>query len=205
MSDLLRECVNFFGKLFRFSGKLLQNIVYLCSRKEGVKVWMIIVKKIKKQVIMKRISFLLPVLAALVMGFFATSCEPDYVIEGSHTRVMTATVYHDKWQVYEDVSGTRYLYKSFEWDALSENMLKYGTVVAYVYDGTNQCPLPHVIPISYTVNGNVEVVPENIRFDIGVGTITFIMQDLDGFLPEDIADDLVFRAVATIPQQYVLE
>ena len=154
---------------------------------------------------MKKARILFPLLLAVLTGFFATSCTPDYIIEGSHTRVMQATVEHGKWQVYQDVSGKEYLYKSFDWDALTPEMVQYGTVTAYVYEGTNQCPLPHVIPIRYNVNGNIDVVAENIRFDYGVGTITFIMEDLDGFLPEDVVDDLVFRVVATVPQQYVLE
>ena len=148
---------------------------------------------------MKKARFLIPVLAAMFAGLFATSCGPDQLIEGSHVRVAEMTVYRNQWN--DDGSG--YLWKSFDWsEGITNEVLQYGTVVAYVYDGERQCPLPHVIPITYD---NSQVVPENLRFDMEPGIITFIMEDLDGFLPAGINTDLTFRVVSTVPRAYVID
>lgn len=152
---------------------------------------------------MKKARFLLPVLAALLMGTVASSCgrEPA-AFESTNTRVMQQTIYWNQW-----ISDPEYMYVTLDWDALTEDVLNYGSVVAYVYEGTRQCPLPHVIPITYnTASGDI-VVPENLRFDLEPGKITFIMQDLDGNLPEGLENSapITFRAVATVPVQYVLD
>ncbi len=150
---------------------------------------------------MNRKRFLMPVMVALFAALFATSCGPDAIIEGSQTRVMQATVYRNQWKD----SGVGYLWCSFEWDALTPNALKYGNIAAYIYEDERQCPLPHVIPVTYNVNGDDVVVPENFRYDVETGVITFIMQDLDGAMPEDINEDFIFRAVVTVPQQYLID
>ena len=158
--------------------------------------------KTKTQHIMKKARFLIPVLAAMLAGLFATSCGPEDVIEGSYVRVAEMTVYRNHWN--DDGSG--YLWCSFDWpEGITTEVLKYGTVVAYVYDGERQCPLPHVIPITYNVNGTDVVVPENLRFDMEPGIITFIMEDLDGNMPTGINTDLTFRVVSTVPRYYAVE
>lgn len=154
---------------------------------------------------MKKAKFLLPMLGALLLGAFATSCEPEHVpvaIESSNTRVMQQTIYWNQWQ-----ADVNYMYVTLEWDAITEDVLNYGSVVAYVYDGERQCPLPHVIPITYTTNTGDVTVPENLRFDLEPGKITFIMQDLDGLLPTGLENTapIVFRAVATVPVQYLVK
>lgn len=146
---------------------------------------------------MKRARFLIPVLAALLMGVSMTSCESEYFGD-SNTRVMQSTIYWNQWI---DDGQTPYLYCELDWPALTPDVLTYGSIVAYVYDGDLQCPLPHVIPITYTTATGDIVVPENIRYDLQVGKITFIMQDLDGEMPEGITNSapLTFRAVINMP------
>lgn len=151
---------------------------------------------------MKKRKILIPVLAAILVSMFGTSCTKDVTLESVNTRVMEGTVYRNQWK--DDGSG--YLWCSFDWNAITSDVLTYGTVEAYVYDGERQCPLPHVIPIKYTYDdGTFEYVPENIRYDFEPGTVTFIMQDFDGYLPGAIDQDFTFRVVATVPVQYVIE
>ena len=152
---------------------------------------------------MKKARFILPMLTALLMGFGMTSCENEYFGD-SNTRVMEATVCWNHWRTYVDnVENKRYMYVTYEWNALTVDVLNYGSVTAYVYDGDSQCPLPHVVPITYTYNdGSVVVVPESFRYELTPGKITIIMQDLDGELPEGIDynfPDVSFRVVAMMP------
>lgn len=152
---------------------------------------------------MKKTKYFLPVMAALLMGVFATSCGRDPVaFESVNTRVMQQTIYWNQWQ-----ADVNYLYVTLDWDAITTDVLNYGSVVAYVYDGERQCPLPHVIPITYNYPTGDIVIPENLRFDLEPGKITFIMQDLDGNPPEGLENSapITFRAVATVPVQYVLD
>lgn len=145
---------------------------------------------------------ILPVVAAVLMGILGTACDREEAIESVNTRVMEATIYRNQW----NDDGSDYLWKTFDWDAITPEVLAYGTVTGYVYDGARQCPLPHILPISYQLtSGGIEFVPENLRFDMEPGKITFIMQDLDGGMPYDIQTDLTFRVVATVPVQYVLD
>ena len=147
---------------------------------------------------MKKARFILPVLAALLLAAGLTSCEPEYFGD-SNTRVMQTTVYWNQWI---DDGQTNYLYCELDWPALNTEVLTYGSITAYVYDGDYQNPLPYVIPITYTLaSGATVVVPENIRYDLQPGKITFIMQDLDGNMPEGIVNSapLTFRAVINMP------
>ena len=156
---------------------------------------------------MKKAKFLLPMLGALLLGAFATSCEPEHVpvaIESSNTRVMQQTIYWNQWQADVD-----YMYVTLEWDAITEDLLKYGSVVAYVYEGEYQCPLPHIYPmgeVNYE-NGNVDYLVEKLSYELEPGRITFIMQDLDGLLPTGLENTapIVFRVVATVPVQYLVK
>ncbi|MCR5445883.1 MAG: hypothetical protein K6E96_09460 [Bacteroidales bacterium] len=156
---------------------------------------------------MKKAKFLLPMLGALLLGAFATSCEPEHVpvaIESSNTRVMQQTIYWNQWQADVD-----YMYVTLEWDAITEDLLKYGSVVAYVYEGEYQCPLPHIYPMGEVTyeNGNVDYLVEKLSYELEPGRITFIMQDLDGLPPTGLENTapIVFRAVATVPVQYLVK
>ncbi len=146
---------------------------------------------------MKKRSLILPLLMALVLGVSMTSCSDEYFGD-SNTRAMTTTVY---WNDWVDDGATAYLYAEVPWDAITIDVLNVGNVVAYVYDGDYQCPLPYVIPVTYTTaTGNI-VVPENISYDLSPGKITFRMQDLDGGMPESLTNSapITFRVVVTMP------
>ena len=146
---------------------------------------------------MKNARFFLLLIAAAVLGTATTACSRGE-IEGSTTRVMVTTVYRNQWID----NGSNYLWCAVNWDAITPYVLERGTVVAYCFDGTRQAPLPHVIPITYNTDNGPLTVAENVRFDLEPGIITFIMQDMDGALPEGINEDLTFRVVVTSPVIY---
>lgn len=146
---------------------------------------------------MKTVKFILPLLAAVLMGVSMTSCSDEYFGD-SNTRAMQVTVY---WNDWVDDGQTSYLYAEVPWNAITIDVLNYGNVAAYVYDGDYQCPLPYVIPVTYTTaSGNI-VVAENISYDLSPGKITFRMQDLDGGMPEGLTNSapLTFRVVVNMP------
>lgn len=146
---------------------------------------------------MKTVKFILPLLAAVLMGVSMTSCSDEYFGD-SNTRAMQVTVY---WNDWVDDGQTAYLYAEVPWNAITIDVLNYGNVAAYVYDGDYQCPLPYVIPVTYTTaSGNI-VVAENISYDLSPGKITFRMQDLDGGMPEGLTNSapLTFRVVVNMP------
>ena len=149
---------------------------------------------------MKKARFILPVLLALVMGVMGTSCSDEYFGD-SNTRVMEVPV---AWNQWFDDGTTAYLYAEVPWDAITVDVLNYGNVAAYVYDGEYQCPLPHIYPVCYTTNTGDVYVPENITFDLAPGKVTFRMQDLDGGMPEGLAGSrpITFRVVVTMPVKH---
>ena len=125
---------------------------------------------------MKKRSLILPLLMALVLGVSMTSCSDEYFGD-SNTRAMTTTVY---WNDWVDDGATSYLYAEVPWDAITIDVLNVGNVVAYVYDGDYQCPLPYVIPVTYTTaTGNI-VVPENISYKIKQMQSSYRLRDYPG-------------------------
>jgi hypothetical protein len=146
---------------------------------------------------MKKTRFLLPLLAALLLGLGMTSCSREQYWGDTNTRAMTVTIYWNEWI---DDHQTAYLYAEVPWDAITLDVLNFGNVAAYVYDDSYQCPLPYVVPITY--DGNV-VVAENISYDLSLGKVTFRMQDLDGGMPAGLENSapITFRVVATMPVQ----
>lgn len=150
---------------------------------------------------------ILPLLAVLALAFSFSSCE--------HQTMRTAEVtiypwvdYSTHWVTNNNVS---YYYCTIHWDELTPDVVDYGLVNAYLVNKETgiQDMLPLVTPITYIglfdANGDgfvddndVYTTPENIRFDVRYGEITFIIQDLDGELPDDMANTLplTFRIVA---------
>ena len=50
---------------------------------------------------------------------------------------------------------------------------------------------PHTSGMSTTI------IAENIRFEYAPGEITFIVQDMDGLVPDPLVDDYTFRVTVT--------
>lgn len=149
---------------------------------------------------MKKVKFILPMLMALAMGLSMTSCSDEY-FGSTNTRAMTTTVY---WNDWVDDGATAYLYAEVPWDAITLDVLNFGNVAAYIYDGDYQCPLPHIVPITYNTATGPVVVAENITFDLAPGKVTFRMQDMDGNMPEGLTNNppITFRVVVTMPVEH---
>lgn len=144
-------------------------------------------------------KLILPVLAALLMGLFSTSCHKDDVIESMNTVWTEFTVTNDMWTVDQ---ATDDLVCSLEWDVLTDYVLRCGNVQAYMYEGVRQVPLPYVYPVTFS---NGEVRPLEIRFDFEKGIITFIVTDCGEYLTDQTTLlTMRFRAVCTYPVNYVL-
>lgn len=146
--------------------------------------------------------------AVAAMSFCFSSCSDEVALESVNTRVWNdIPIYWNQWTDYVDnANNIRYKYHVLEWDAITTDVLNYGNVDVYFYDGENQAPLPYIVPITYNTATGPVVVPESFRFDLQPGSITIIMQDLDAELPTGIENTapLYFRAVATVPVQYLL-
>ncbi len=155
---------------------------------------------------MKKIKILMTTLVTAVLALTATSCDKEVAIESTHTRVMQQEVYWDQWRDFVD-GDVQYKYVAFDWDAITTDVLNYGSVDAFVYesdaDGIHQCPLPYSYPIRY----GDDFVPTNLRYILEPGKITFIREDLDGGEVAGMENTapLTFRAVATVPVQYVID
>lgn len=156
----------------------------------------------------KTLKGMLLAVAVAVMSFCFSSCTEEVALESVNTYVKNdIPIFWNQWIDYVDnTNNIQYKYYVLEWNAITTDVLNYGNVTVYFYDGENQAPLPYIVPITYNTATGPVVVPENIRFDLQPGSITFIMQDLDGGLPESLENTapLYFRAVATVPVQYLL-
>ena len=82
-----------------------------------------------------------------------------------------------------------------------------GLVLTIVYDMQNQLgawnTLPFIFPLElnvYDQHGifdHTEIIPENIRFEWEKGMVTFIIQDLNGIDPANIANPYTFKVCVT--------
>lgn len=128
---------------------------------------------------MKAKKLFLP-LVALMMMLLASSCSKDVTIAYEYT------VYPNQW-VTEP--GINYYYATFENVDITPDVELDGMVVAYVYDDGRWNQLPYVYP--YYSNAEDKTWAENIRFDWTTNEVTFIVQDLDGGMPEAINNSSV--------------
>ncbi|MBR4738615.1 MAG: hypothetical protein IK058_01285 [Bacteroidales bacterium] len=150
---------------------------------------------------MKKATFLLPALAALLMGLTMTSCHKEYFGD-TNTRAMTVTVKGTDW--FDDLTSP-YFYAEVPWDAITLDVLNFGNVAAYLYDGDLQCPLPHTVVVNYTdINNIVTPTPETFTYDLSPGLVKFRLMDHDGDVPRNTASmaPVTFRVVVTMPVEH---
>ena len=137
---------------------------------------------------MKMKRFILPLIAILLLGV-TSSCTDEYYIYQNVTQTHEYTVSGSQWVTSDNVN---YYYASFNNADITSAIEEHGTVVAYVFDDGRWNPLPYVYPYSITVEDQntgelVDItIAENIRFDWTTNEVTFIMQDLDGGMPEGV-------------------
>lgn len=166
---------------------------------------------------MKIIKLFIPAIALVAL---ASGCTKEYITEqyitqeynGAKVYARDFTIKPGDWKRNEGANNPgfdNYLYAEFQNEDITQDVVDNGTVQAFIYtiyDVANNLgswnPLPYVYPLEIKTNeGGVETIviaPENTRFDYNVGTVTFIIQDLDGYDPEDITNSMSIKVCVTI-------
>lgn len=142
---------------------------------------------------------LIPILAVAFISLFS-SCKREVVHEtvvNEITKEVAATVTEEvtvRAKDWIEDSEANYYYATYDCSSLTKDVDSYGAVIVYYYDNEGRWNmLPYVTP--YYSDEMDDTWAENIRFDWEHGKITFIVQDLDGGLPENIQlmPDLYFK------------
>lgn len=161
---------------------------------------------------MKLIKLFLPMLAVMLL---ASGCTKEYVTHqtyyGSQIQTIQFNITPSEWVRLAgspDASipgANNYLYCTKNVPEIDETVFEQGTVQAFawnVYDASTNSgawnTLPFVYPLEvYVQNGNggyeLLIVSENLRFEWEQGKVTFIIQDLDGFDPEDMISTISIK------------
>ncbi|MCQ2217847.1 MAG: hypothetical protein MJZ33_05110 [Paludibacteraceae bacterium] len=147
----------------------------------------------------------IPLLAIMTL---ATSCTEEYItreyiteeqtiIEGSQVITCFYDVFPKDWKYENAADGRKYLYAEFENKDITNKVLDKGAVIAsvlYTYNVETGMQswnnLPYVFPF-FTKDDSV--VGENIRFEYEHQRITFIIEDLDAVMPEDMVNPITFK------------
>lgn len=157
---------------------------------------------------MKLFRLFLPMLALMML---ATGCTKEYIMNGAQIQTVQFNITPSEWMRNEgDLPGTNnYLYCTKDIDFITEDVFNFGTVQAYawnVYDAQHNLgawnTLPFVYPLEvYVTNDDnttsLVIVPENLRFEWELGKVTFIIQDLDGYDPEDMVSTISIKVNVT--------
>ena len=154
----------------------------------------------------------------LVLGALSTGCTKEYystIVEnhyGATVKTKEYTIAPGEWRRNEgsNLPGSQnYLWCTKNNADITDSVMAFGTVQAFVYsvyDVTNNLgawnTLPFVYPLEvWTTNDAGErvmvIVPENLRFEWEKGKVTFVIQDLDGFDPEDMDKPISFKVCVT--------
>jgi hypothetical protein len=168
---------------------------------------------------MKTLKLLIPAIAVLAL---LQGCTKEYITKqyitqeynGAQVYARDYTVKQSDWKRNEGENNPgfdNYLYAEFDNPDITKDVVDNGTVQAFIYTIYNVeenlgswNPLPFVYPLLIEEkddSGNVVnsfIVAENTRFEYNVGKVTFIIQDLDGINPLDIANEMSIRVCVTI-------
>lgn len=165
-------------------------------------------------------KFLKLFIPALTLAALFSGCTKEYITneyyQGSKVYARDYTVRPGAWEYNYSDGGEvaredNYLWAEFDNPDITQEVVDNGTVQAFIYtlyDVANNLgswnPLPFVYPLLIEEkddSGNVVnsfIVAENTRFEYNVGKVTFIIQDLDGINPLDIANEMSIRVCVTI-------
>lgn len=159
---------------------------------------------------MKLMKLFLPMLAVAML---ATGCTKEYVTReynnyGAQIKTFQFNVTPSEWQRNEGENlpgSNNYLYCVKYIDEIDQYVFDQGTVQAFawnVYDPSTNTgswnPLPFVYPLEILVqedDGSISriVIPENLRFEYELGKVTFVIQDLDGYDPENMVSTISIK------------
>ncbi|MBQ9311289.1 MAG: hypothetical protein IJ222_10590 [Bacteroidales bacterium] len=159
---------------------------------------------------MKAFKFIVPLMAAALL---ACGCTKEYNTYGSKMLVRDYNVVPAQWQRNmgdNEQDAFNYLYVDLKNEDITQDVVDAGAVQAFVwniYDSFNNLgawnTLPYVIPIEIIQtdgggNTTTAIVAENMRFEWEKGKVTLVIQDLDGFDPEDMVSTVSVRVCTTL-------
>lgn len=158
---------------------------------------------------MKQIRTISIGLIAFVLVAMTTSCEKQYITKeyyseyGSKVYTREYTIKGDEWKVGTYDNGRKYLYAECGNKEITENVMKTGAVLAYLWftyniedNASSWNMLPYVYPYqAQNSEGELVTVGENVRFEYETGKVIFIVEDLDGLEPEPMTDELLIKVV----------
>lgn len=163
---------------------------------------------------MKLMKLFLPMLA---IAMLATGCTKEYVTReyntyGAQIKTFQFNITPSEWQRNEGVNlpgSNNYLYCTKNISEIDQYVFDQGTVQAFawnVYDPSTNTGAWNTLPFIYPLeimeqddmgNINTFVIPENLRFEWELGKVTFIIQDLDGFDPENMVSTISIKVCIT--------
>ena len=163
---------------------------------------------------MKHLKLFIATAAAVCLfaGCSKEDITEEYItVNGSQIYVKDYTIKASDWKLNENLvpGADNYYYCDCNNDDITDEVIALGTVQAYIYtiyDAAKNLgswnPLPFVYPLEIVTtddegNEDVIIVAENTRFDYQEGIITFIIQDMDGYSPEQIVNDMSIRVCVT--------
>ena len=148
------------------------------------------------------------IIAVLIAAVAAIGCSRQYVIDGVSVHSDDYQIVPADWQRNtgnNEPGAFNYLYVTRQNKWITPNVLNNGSVHAdtyVIYDTAKNLgawtPLPYVYPLEITEtdsegHSKTVIAPETLRMEWEIGTVTFIIQDLDGYDPEDMSGTITVR------------
>lgn len=160
--------------------------------------------KLPKNNIMKAKAIIVILLAAVA----AMGCTRKYIVDGVNVHSDDYQIVPADWQRNTgdlEPGAFNYLYvtKVNKW--ITADVLNNGSVhadVYVIYDTAKNLgawtPLPYVYPLEITEtdsegHSTTVIAPETLRMEWEEGSVTFVLQDLDGFDPLDMTSVMTIR------------
>lgn len=135
-------------------------------------------------------------------------CTRKYIVDGVDVHSEDYQIVPADWQRNTgdaEPGAFNYLYVTKVNNRITADVLNNGSVhadVYVIYDTSKNLgawtPLPYVYPLEITEtdsqgNSTTVIAPETLRMEWEEGSVTFILQDLDGFDPLDMTSVMTIR------------
>ena len=151
------------------------------------------------------------ILCAVLMALGTASCTKEYITkeeyitenhyDGAQIFTREYTINHDQWQ--EGNNGERpYLYAEIDNINITDNVINNGVVLGYIlytYNIEEELNSWNALPYLLTYRTNTgETIAENIRLEYEKGKIVFVIEDLDGTMPDPVGGPLIFKVAVIV-------
>ena len=153
---------------------------------------------------------LLVAIAAVTL--LAASCTEKHIYYENNLSTTIYTIKPSHWEINEIIDADNqvipgsdnYFFCTVDNKDITDEVMDRGSVQAFVYYTYNKeenlsawSTLPFICPVEYIVTEegvtSSIIVPENLRFEWEKGSVTFILQALDGFSPNDIKNTMSIK------------